>query len=485
MSNSLIENSTEASYRVEDWAKGYQSQPNEYNYWIDEIEGAIPHDLEGTLFRNGPGLFSINGQKIGHPFDADGMVCAVTFKEGKAHFQNRYVQTEGYLKEQEAGKILYRGFGTQKPGGWLANIFDTNFKNAANTNVIYWGGKLWTLWEGGQPHQLNPQTLETIGKDNLDGLLETNQPFSAHPRIIDNIFINFGVKGITSQQLTIFELDNQGNKLKESSYPLTGFAFLHDMLVTPNYYIFMQHPFKVNGLPFLLGFKSIEQCFNFDSTEPTKIIIISRHEEGKMEILETESFFGFHHGNAWEKDGNIYLESICADSFPKRKKEELDFEGVKASDFPTGNLCQFKLSLNSKTVVREKIESRGCDFPSVNPKWVGKEHRYLYMSVNNSPLKNGPLQGIMKLDKKSGEKQIWSPGARGFAGEPVFVPNPQGSQEDDGWIISMVYDASEHRTYIVILKAVDITQVVAKLCLTHHIPHGFHGTWTPEVSLCR
>ena len=483
MSNLLIENSTPKSYRVEDWAKGYQSQPNEYNYWIDKIEGVIPNELQGTLFRNGPGLLEIKGQKIGHPFDGDGMVCAITFTQGRAHFQNRYVRTEGYLKEQEAEKILYRGFGTQKPGGWLANIFDTNFKNAANTNVIYWSGKLWAMWEGGQPHQLHPQTLETIGQDNLNDILEPNQPFSAHPRIIDNTFINFGVKGISSQKLTIFELDAQGNKLRQNFYPLSGFAFLHDMLVTPNYYIFMQHPFKVNGLPFLLGFKSIEQCFNFNSAEPTKIIIASRHEENKMEILETESFFGFHHGNAWEKDGKIYLDSICADSFPKRAKEELDFNQVNFSDFPAGNLWQFSISLDSKTVVREKIESRGCEFPSVHPQWVGKEHRYLYMNVTHSPNGNAPLQAIMKLDKKSGERQIWSAAPRGFAGEPVFVPRSGGNQEDDGWVISMVYDASVHGSYIVILKAQDLNQVVAKLHLSHHIPHGFHGTWTSEVFL--
>ena len=33
------------SYTREDWQRGYESQPNEYDYWIDDIEGEIPEDL--------------------------------------------------------------------------------------------------------------------------------------------------------------------------------------------------------------------------------------------------------------------------------------------------------------------------------------------------------------------------------------------------------------------------------------------------------
>ena len=94
---------------------------------------------------------------------------------------------------------------------------DTKFKNAANTNVIYWGNKLWAMWEGGYPHQLNPETLETIGLDDLEGLLK-KETFSAHPRIINDTFINFGVSGMNPQTLTIWELNQQGKKIKSSSY---------------------------------------------------------------------------------------------------------------------------------------------------------------------------------------------------------------------------------------------------------------------------
>ncbi len=467
---------------IENWAKGYQSQVKEYRYWLDHIEGIIPDELEGTLFRNGPGQFEVNGQKFGHIFDGDGMICQITLSQGKAHFQNRYVQTEGYLKEKKASKILYRGFGTQKPGGWLANIFDTKFKNAANTNVLYWGKKLLAMWEGGKPHQLNPKTLATMGLDSLNGLLEPRKSFSAHPKIIGNTLINFGVQGITNQELIIWELDKQGNKVQEKSYPLEGFAFFHDMLVTPNYYIFIQHPFEVKVLPFLLGFKTIEQCFNFDSTKPAKIILISRHEDNELTVLESDSFFGFHHGNAWEKDGSIYFQSCCSEFFPQVTENHGDMSKIEYDKFPTSNIYQFQVSLESKTVTRKKLDHRGCEFPSLNPNWVGKENRYLYMNVTDSCDGGGPLQNIIKLDLQSNKTQVWNPSETAFAGEPIFVPSQNNNNEEDqGWLLSLVYDASKHRSYLVILDAENINRVVAKLHLNHHVPYGFHGSWTSEV----
>ena len=160
------------SYSPEEWQKGYRSLKQELDYWIDDIEGEIPVELTGTLFRNGPGMLDVNGQPVQHPFDGDGMVCAIGFSNGRAHFRNRFIRTEGYLAEQKAGKITYRGvFGTQKAGGWLANAFDFRLKNVANTNILYWGGKLLALWEAAEPHRLDPATLETLGIDDLDGLV--------------------------------------------------------------------------------------------------------------------------------------------------------------------------------------------------------------------------------------------------------------------------------------------------------------------------
>ncbi|EAZ92559.1 carotenoid oxygenase family protein [Crocosphaera chwakensis] len=466
------------SQLAKDWAKGYTSQPNEYEYEIQDIDGEIPSDLQGTLFRNGPGLFEIGGKTIGHIFDADGMLRVFRFQEGKIYFQNRYVRTEGYLKEQEAKTILYRGFGTQKSGGWFANFFNTNFKNAANTNVIYWGEKLWTMWEGGYPHQLNPETLETIGLDNLNGLLN-KETFSAHPRIIDDIFINFGVSGITPQTLTIWELNQKGKKITSSSYPVDGFSILHDFLVTPNYYIFIKHPFKLNPLPWLLGFKSLEQCLTFDNKNQTKILIISRKSD-TIEVLETEAFFGFHHGNAWESEDKIYLTTICSDSFPQREKDKMELDKMSFDKPIFGQLWQLTLDLTSKKVTRQPLVKRSCDFPSVHPAFVGQKNRYLYLNVASKVTNQAPIQSIMKYDQSNGQYQMWNPGERSFAGEPVFVPRQGTIEEDNGYLLSVVYDACIHRSYLVILDAKNLSSPLAQCYLTHHLPQGFHGTWTSK-----
>ena len=61
-----------------------------------------------------------------------------------------------------SGRMLYRGFGTNLPGGFFANALRMRFKNAANTSVVWHGGKLLALWEGGLPHRLDPTTLDTL-----------------------------------------------------------------------------------------------------------------------------------------------------------------------------------------------------------------------------------------------------------------------------------------------------------------------------------
>jgi all-trans-8'-apo-beta-carotenal 15,15'-oxygenase len=487
------------SYNRWDWQEGYQSLKEEFDYWIDDVEGEIPPELQGTLFRNGPGLLDINGHRIHHPFDGDGMISQITFSNGRAHFRNRYVRTAAYLEEQKAGKILYRGvFGTQKLGGWLANIFDFKLKNIANTNVIYWGGKLLALWEAAEPHRLDPHTLETLGKEYFNGVLSEGEAFGAHPRFDPSCaqdggapcMVNFSIKPGLSTTITIFELDITGKIVRKHAHSVPGFAFIHDFAITPNYCIFFQNPVTFNPIPFVLGMRGAGECIKFQPHQPTRVVIISRNPQQKgVEILETHSGFVFHHANAFEEGEEIIVDSICYESLPEVKPQS-DFREVDFDALKPGKLWRFHLNPKQKTIQRELLESRCCEFPSLHPQKVGRKCRYLYMGAAHAATGNAPLQAFLKVDLESGERQLWSAAPGGFASEPIFVPRSsiisslqeetQGG-EDDGWVLALVYDSKHHRTDVVILDARDFNiGPVARLHLKHHIPYGLHGSFTSE-----
>ena len=483
---------SELPYDLAQWRQGYRSQTQEYDYQIADIDGEIPAALTGTLFRNGPGLLELGGKSVRHPFDGDGMICRITFQNGKAHFRNRFIETEAYLAEKAANKFLYRGvFGTQKAGGWSSNAFDLKLKNIANTQVVYWGGKLLALWEAAEPHRLDPKTLATLGIEYLNNTLKPGDAFAAHPLFdpIKDRMVNFALKtgqfdltGLLTA-ITIYELDRDGKVVEEHVHTIPGFAFIHDFAITPNYCIFFQNPVGFNPVPFLFGLKGAAECVKFQPEKSTKIIIIPRdpHRGEAVQTLETKSGFVFHHANAFERDGKITIDSICYASFPEVEPDR-DFRDTNFNHLDPGQLWRFELDLKHRRVERQLIEPRCCEFPTIHPANVGQPYRYVYIGAAQTAVGNAPLQSILKLDLETGSRQLWTAAPTGYVGEPIFVPRPDGTQEDDGWLLVTIYDGARDRSSVVVLDATDLTVgPIATLHLTHHLPYGLHGSWTDHV----
>ena len=102
--------------------------------------------------------------------------------------------------ETKAKRMIFKGaFATGKTVPGLYNPFDFTVKNVANTHVVEVGRRLWALWEGGLPHELDPVTLETVGGgvSTWDGAISGNGPFAAHYKRVPDAsgaprFVNFG-----------------------------------------------------------------------------------------------------------------------------------------------------------------------------------------------------------------------------------------------------------------------------------------------------
>ncbi len=476
------------SYSNADWQLGYESLTTEHSYWIDPIQGEIPAALEGTLFRNGPGILGRGGQPYGHPFDGDGMIAKLTLTQGRAHFANRFVRTPEFIAEQEADRVLYRGvFGTQKPGGWWANFLDLQFKNPANTNVIYHGDKLLALWEASSPYRLDPHTLETLGMESFGGSFRSGQPFTAHP-VWDpdsGDLIAFGVDAGINSKLWFYRLNPQGVLVEKTEHPIPGFAFVHDAAWTPPYRIFFQNAVSFNPIPFALGLQPAGTCLDLKTQDPTRILVFD--EAGQMISLDGGPGFIFHHVNAFQQDGEIIVDSILYEDLPNIDLGQ-DYRRVNFDQVPPGQLCRTRFPISSPgsppQARRQILLQHSVEFPMIHPQWVGKPHRYIYLGATHHSTGNAPLQAIMKFDIQTGDRQLYSFAPHGYVSEPVFIPKPGLSQEDEGWLIVLVFDASDQRSCFAILDAARVEAgPVAQLRLRHHVPYGLHGRFTPQIFL--
>ncbi|NDG73923.1 MAG: Apocarotenoid-15,15'-oxygenase [Synechococcaceae bacterium WB8_1B_136] len=487
--------SASPAYDRADWASAFRNVGVE----LDGVEltaarGEIPQELVGTLYRNGPGRLERGGQWVHHPFDGDGMITALRFAGGKAQLRNRFVRTEGWLAEEQAGKVLYRGvFGSQKPGGPVANAFDLRLKNIANTHVVRLGDQLLALWEAAEPHALDPDTLETRGLSLLDGVLKPGEAFSAHPRFDPGHhgaprMVTFGVKTGPRSTIRLMEFAVEddpasgvkaGQLLSERRDSFNGFAFLHDFAITPNWAVFLQNAIAFNPLPYVLGRKGAAQCLQSKPGGQAKFWLIPR-DSGAFagqapRILDAPDGFVFHHLNAWEEGDTVTVESIYYSDFPSIGPDD-DFRAIDFELLPEGLLEQCRINLVDGSVNTTRLSERCCEFAMVNPEREGLPSRFAWMAVAERETGNDPLQAIKKLDLINGERRVWSAAPRGFVSEPVMVPRPGASAEDDGWVLCMIWNGARCASDLVILDAASLAEL-AVLELPLAVPHGLHGSF--------
>jgi carotenoid cleavage dioxygenase-like enzyme len=121
-------------------------------------------------------------------------------------------------------------------------------------------------------------------------------------------------------------------------------------------------------------------------------------------------------------------------------------------------------------VTETQLDDREAEFPTHNETLTGRPNRYLY-TVNGD--------GIAKhdLERRTGDVHK-TPGSR-YSGEAVFVPASDGTDEDAGWLMSLVSDDDGAAGELLVLDASDLS-VQAVVELPYPVPSGFHGSWLPE-----
>jgi beta,beta-carotene 9',10'-dioxygenase len=450
---------------------------------VEELphEGELPTWLSGTLIFNGPGTFEAGDEKVEHWFDGLAMLRRFTFTKGKVSYANRFLQTRGYRKVLETGEFGYEQFGTNTRTNLLRRLsllFSSNqFPDNANINLMKYGKRYLALTETPTTIEFDPETLETIGEHDFGGRVPATVT-TAHPQhdLDQKITYNITQKFSLGSSYNIYSLQHSGNRRELlTSIPVSRPGYMHSFGMTENYIILTEVPFTVNPIRFLVNRLPFIQNYEWRSDQAARFIVFRKSDGGIVDRFEADAFFYFHHINAFERAGELFID-LAAYPDPSII-DELYLDRMTQPNrrhIPILEVRRYMLSTSPSKVDYEVILDEAFELPGINyANKNGIEYRFAYGLGLRRSNPFDFLNQLIKLDVEKGDTKIWHEDDC-YPGEPVFVPAPEAIEEDDGLILSVVLDTEMERSFLLILDARSFNQI-AKAEVPHALPFGFHG----------
>jgi carotenoid cleavage dioxygenase len=432
-----------------------------------QVIGAIPKEIHGMFLRNGPNpqFDPIGGY---HWFDGDAMLHGVHFREGKASYRNRYIRTAGWEEERKAGKALYGGLMDPPDlSKMLTGNWKKLYKNVANTNLILHHQKLLALWEGGDPYELKFPSLETVKAYDFAGKLK--HPWSAHPKIdIDTgEMIGFGympVKPYCSWSV----VDSSGKLVRTQPVRLPRPVMMHDFAITKNYAIFPDLPQTFDFSRLLKG----EPMMKFEPNLGARFGLVPRTDsKGKTLWFSVEPGFVFHILNAYEEADEVVLIACRYSRFPDELSTGVNDKPMEPN---LPRLHEWRFNLKTSKTTEKPLDDIPTEFPRINETLTGRKTRFGYAGRADGDM----FTAFRKYDLEKGTITEHSFGKGRFGGEGIFVPRPSPKSEDDGFLMTFIFDKAEEKSELVIADAQDLsTKPLARVLIPTRVPYGFHATW--------
>jgi carotenoid cleavage dioxygenase len=462
-------------YRTGAW----RPQHTEYDAWDLDVVGSIPDDLAGCYLRNteNPLLLSIERY---HPFDGDGMLHSISFTGGEAVYHNRFVRTDGFLAEREAGEHLFAG-AAENPK--LARRDCSlgarpNMKDASSTDVVVHNGEaLSSFYLCGDLYRFDPWTMEAKGKATFGGRFP-KEGVSAHPKIDENtgemLFFNYGTD---APYMHYGVVDARGELAHYIDVPLPGPRLPHDMAFTENFAIVNDCP--MFWVPDLLA--EGHYVTRFFPELPTRFGIIPRR--GRTEDIrwfEAAPTFVLHWINAYEDGDEVVLDGFF-ESNPSPKPVRgagLQHNLFRFLDLYTmeARAHRWRFNLATGETKEERLSERIQEFGMINGRFGGRRYRYSYNALPADGWFG--FEGIVKQDLETGREEVVKLPDGVYASETVMAPRIGSQGEDDGYLITFTMDVNGDRSECLILDAANPgDEPVARIALPERISCGTHAFW--------
>jgi beta,beta-carotene 9',10'-dioxygenase len=351
-------------------------------------------------------------------------------------------------------------------------------KEDAKVNIDQIGDKTYALGEPLMQIQFDPETLDTLDVFHYDKK-PGNRMNTAHPHqdgaAAFNLVVEYG-------PINYYKIYSFADGVREvASVPVLEPGYLHSFGMSERYFIIAEFPLLVQSIKLLLRQRPFIENFKWKPKRGSRFLIIDR-ETGKLKTtIKTEAFFSFHHVNAFEKEGKLmvdlaaYPDADIIDQYYINRLESPELE------LPFGRMERFVLDLEDGKLLERKVLSEACiELPHID--YAGyhgnPDYRYVYGCGIKPEKRNEFYNQLVKIDVQTGQHLTWyQPGC--YPGEGVFVPRPDRQAEDDGLLLSVVLDADQRNSFLLILNAQDL-QEIGRAELPHAMLFGYHGKFLPQ-----
>ena len=336
---------------------------------------------------------------------------------------------------------------------------------ASNTTIVPMGAGTYACVEAGAfPVELSYE-LDSRSRSDLGGGLKRG--FAAHaktdPHTGELIALAYQ-PGSSRVQHMVVGVDGVARQISEIE--LSHMPLIHDVAITQTSVVVLDLP--VTFAPALVRAGNFP--YGWNDKQDSRVGLLPRNGDvSRMQWFEAPRCFVFHCLNAYD-DANTVKLDVC-----RHPKMFASGESEIAEGTPV--LARWTLDRVSGTLSEAIVDEQGSEFPRLNGAFESRQYRYGYTASADG----GKLGPTLKHDLKSGTTALHAYGRGRVASEPVFVARASATDEDDGWLMSYVYDVDRDASDIVILAANDFSAPpVATIELPVRVPFGFHGNWVAD-----
>lgn len=463
---------------------GFRSLDDELPAVELPVTGRLPEWVDGTLLRNGPAKFEAGDKGFRHWFDGQAMLHRFAIDGGRVTYANRYLDTPSSRAARQEGRIGFQEFATDPCRSLFARFFTPFLRRRpvnANVNITRFGDRLVALTEAPIPVEFAPETLATVGlvgyDDRLGGQLSTAHP---HQDPLNGDVINYVTHFSRRSEYRVYRqvAGEMARRELIGRHPVAEPAYMHSFALTRSHVVLVEFPLVVNPVGLLLSGRPFIENFRWRPERGTRFIVMDLCDGRVRGVFHGPAFFAFHHINAREEDGQIFLD-ICAYE-DASIIDALYLDSLRSSGaIPQAMPIRYCVDLEGGSVAAKQLADESMELPRIAyRRHNAGAYRYAYGVGSRGQRPDDFFNQLVKLDVTDGSTRLWYEEGC-YPGEPVFVPAPPDvapRAEDEGIILSVVLRSSTESSYLLALDACSFEEL-ARAEVPHAVPFGFHGVF--------